>query len=171
MRTNLRLLTVAVLTLSASAGFAAEAAVDDVCAEDGSPPASFPNCVWAIPVEGGEVLFDTVGTTSASEVLAAMAEGRDPSLTSHALTGEEGALVVEAVAHTLREFSGVVLDDLPTYVPPDRDGPVVVIDGVARYLNIGRFSVILWSDGNFTVWFKFPGGRTVFYDSQHGWAW
>ncbi|QSQ13173.1 hypothetical protein [Myxococcus landrumensis] len=173
MRTNLSWLTLAFLTFASSASFAQVAAVDDVCAEGGSPPASFPSCAWSIPVEGGEVLLDTVGIASAEEVRAALAEGRDPTLSHHVLTDEEGAWVVEGVVHAMSAFSGVVLDDLPTHGLRDHEGPVTVIAGkvvVHRMLG-GRVVIFGWDDGGYTILFRVPGLPPFFYDSHTGWSW
>ncbi|AGC48039.1 hypothetical protein MYSTI_06766 [Myxococcus stipitatus DSM 14675] len=173
MRANLPFLTLAFLTLASSASFAQDAAVDDVCAEDGSPPASFPSCTWSIAVEGGEVLLDAVGTASAEEVRAALAEGRDPTLSPHVMTGEEGARVVEAVVHAMSELPSVVHDDLPPHELQDREGPVTVIEGKVAVVGLfgGRVTIFAWEDGGYTILFRFPGLPPLFYDSNRGWHW
>ncbi|MCE9669993.1 hypothetical protein LY474_19520 [Myxococcus stipitatus] len=85
-KVNPLVVTLAVLAMSMGASAAAPADAGNVCAGQGSPPSGFPSCVWSIPVPGGEVLLDTVGSASALEVRQALAEGRAPNLAPHVVT-------------------------------------------------------------------------------------
>ncbi|NOJ84861.1 hypothetical protein HNV26_04200 [Myxococcus xanthus] len=157
--------------MSTSASLAVESEVVDVCAEQGSPPSGFPSCVWSIPMEGGEVLLDVVGTASASEVRQAHAEMREPKLTPHVLTDEEGALVVEGLLHATSTLSDVVVSELPIYEHPDGDEPVIVLTG--RLYGFGGLTRIDIEDrggGHFTYIFFFRTGGNVAYDTQFGWG-
>ncbi|WP_338262262.1 hypothetical protein [Corallococcus caeni] len=173
---NLSIVTLAVLVMSTSASFAATPDVGTVCAEQGSPPSGFPSCVWSIPVTGGEVLFDTVGSASASEVRKALAEGRAPNLAPHVVTDEEGALTVEALLLATSELSDVIGSELPAYELPDGDEQVTVMAGTLSgpwgqpgQLVMLKIYFYNWGNGHWTLVIEFSPHRGVAYDSEHGW--
>ncbi|NPD26126.1 hypothetical protein [Corallococcus exiguus] len=174
---NLSIVTLAVLVLSTSTSFAARPDVGDVCSGAGSPPSGFPTCVWSIPVTGGEVLFDTVGTASASEIRQAWAEGRAPKLAPHVLTGGEGALAVEALLYATGELSSVLGSEMPTYEMPTGEAQATVMTGtlVGPWGQSGQtvmFKVHFydWGNGRWTIIFEFGENNGFFYDTTIGWG-
>ncbi|NNB99682.1 hypothetical protein HJC10_37935 [Corallococcus exiguus] len=174
---NLSIVTLVVLAMSTSASFAATAGAGNVCVAHGSPPSGFPSCVWSIPVTGGEVLLDTVGIASASELRKARAEGRAPNLAPHVVTDEEGAGAVEALLQATGELSGVMGSELPTYELPDGDAQATVMGGtlIGPWGQSGQtamFGVYIydWGNGHRTIIFEFSEGNGIFYDTDIGWG-
>ncbi|NRD66085.1 hypothetical protein HRD49_30455 [Corallococcus exiguus] len=174
---NLSIVTLAVLVMSTSASFAATPDVGDVCAGEGSPPSGFPSCVWSIPVTGGEVLLDTVGTASASELRQAWAEGRAPRLAPHVVTNGEGTLAVDALLHATGELSDVIGSELPTYELPDGDAQATVMAGTligpwgqSGQMSLFKIAFYNWGNGHWTIIIEVSDHNGFFYDTKIGWG-
>ncbi|WP_236069416.1 hypothetical protein [Citreicoccus inhibens] len=141
-----------------------------MCTEQGSPPNGFPSCVWAIPATGGEVLLDTVGSTSEAEVRQAIAERRAPKLAPHSVTQAESARAVDAVQRSTFEFTGVLDSHLPDYTPPGGTEPVTVMVGQFE-TDVGGIHITIYvhHNGGVTIVYEFSNGGGLIYDSEHGW--
>lgn len=171
-RVNRLIATLAVLAMSTGAS----AATSDECGGQGSPPSGFPSCVWSIPVVGGEVRLDTVGTASASEVRQALAEGHAPELSAHVLSEEEGALAVEAVLLATSSLPDVVGSELPAYEPPLGDAQVSVLTGTfegpldsSGQEAMAKIYFYNWGRGQWTIIFELRPHVGWGYDSKNGW--
>lgn len=169
-RTTLSIVTLAVLATLSRPSLAAAPNQVTVCTAQGSPPNGFPSCVWSIPATGGNVLLDTVGSASASEVRKAIAERRAPKLAPHTVTHSEGALAVNAVQHSTLELTGVLGNELPGYAPPGGNEPVTVMIGTFE-TDLGGIHITIYvhNNGGVTIVYEFPNGGGLIYDSEHGW--
>ncbi|NTX41681.1 hypothetical protein HUA78_45365 [Myxococcus sp. CA033] len=175
-RVNPLVVTLVVLAMSTGTSVAATSAAGAVCTEQGLPPSGFPSCVWSIPVAGGEVLLDTVGSASASEVRQALAEGRAPNLAPHVVSDEEGALAVEALVLATSSLSDVIVGELPTYEQPNGDVQVSVLAGTLTgpWGPTGQEAMLKiyfynWGHGHWTIIIEFSEHNGVGYDSKGGW--
>ncbi|CAM4510645.1 hypothetical protein [Myxococcus xanthus] len=151
MRTTLSIVAMAVLTTLSHASFAAAPNEVRVCTAQGAPPHGLPICVWSLPATSGEVLHDTAGSASASEVRRAISVRRKPKLSPHAVTDAEGALAANAVRHSTIEFSGVLGNALPRYAP------VTVMSGKFESGFDGiHMAIHVHDSGGITFVYEFP---------------